>query len=113
NSRRPRRVVQAFPKPAANVAHRREVAVQLGLARPERPRRERVGTDAVGLLPDANLRAAGYEGHGLLLVCRKEQPAAEQLHDQFPDRQDGAADGLGPGVWTKPPAFPSGAAGLV
>src|SRR5437016_2725732 len=70
------------------------MAIQHRVARAKRPRRTRVAPAACGFLQDSHLRAAGYEGHGLLDQRGTVPPAAELLPDEFPDREVGAADGV-------------------
>src|SRR5206468_12009331 len=89
------RVAQAVRDSAAHVQARREMAIQHRIARAERSRRTRVAPAARRFLQHAHLRAAGYEGHWLLDQRGKVPPAAELLPDEFPDRDAGAADGVG------------------
>src|SRR5207249_5158477 len=56
--------------------------------------RARVATTTGGVLQGPHLRAAGYEGHGLLDQPGAEPPAAELLPDEFPDWEARGADGL-------------------
>src|SRR2546426_3550558 len=81
---------------AADVSAGRALAVQHRIARAERSGRPRVAAAAGGLLQDAHLRAVGYEGDRLLDAGGTDRPAAEPIHDQFPDRQDGGADAVRP-----------------
>src|SRR2546428_3117710 len=81
---------------AVDVSAGRALAVQHRIARAERSRRARVAAAAGGLLQDAHLRAVGYEGDRLLDAGGTDRPAAEPIHDQFPDRQDGGADAVRP-----------------
>src|SRR5438046_3099849 len=50
------------------------------------------------LLPElaAHLRSLGYEGNRLFDVFAADPPAAELLHDEFPDFEAGAADAVLP-----------------
>src|SRR5437870_54659 len=89
-------MAQALWDVAADVSAWRAVAIQHRIARAGRPRRTRLEKVPAGLLQDPHLSATGYAGHGFLDVGRTEPPAAEPVHDELPDPEDGAADAIRP-----------------
>src|SRR6267142_1685560 len=55
----------------------------------------RLWTASRGFPSRPHLRTVGYEGHRVLDFGGAGPSAAEQLHDQLPDREDGIADRIG------------------